>query len=761
MSMFFRRYINVNPKTKTFCALLMSFLLGTLVAVLVTGCQRPTATTADTTNVTETLSEQELQEEFDAKVEAKLKAAPAEQTSIEPGADGRAKEADALPKGDSADQAAAQDRSSKKKPASKEEEGTTIAAVDKSANPDMQSGDWTQWGGSRFRNNIPVAQGIPAVWNPGKIDRKTGEWNKEEAVNIKWVAPVGSQTYGNPVVANGRVFVGTNNGNGYLKRYPADVDLGCLIAFDEKDGSFLWQFSAEKLPTGRVHDWPLQGICCSPYVEGDIAWFVSSRGEVICADAEGFYDGEDDGPVTNELGRLFDVMKEESEDDPFAAAVKILDEGKLDEALRERFKTSGLELPEQVEVKADEQGKKWTLQAEVGGTPRTIKAMVQGPRISVYKVISPADKDEADVIWRLDMMNDLGVSQHNMASCSVTALGDILFVCTSNGVDESHINIPAPDAPSFIAVDKTTGEVHWTDKSPGVNILHGQWSSPAVAELGGVPQVIFAGGDSWLYSFRADKGEDGNPELLWKFDCNPKTSKYILGGRGTRNEIIATPVIYDGLVYVAVGQDPEHGEGEGHLWCIDPTKRGDVSPQLAVHVSDRNKPIPHRRLQAVIEEQGETAIDNPNSAVVWHFAQHDQNGDGDIEFHEEMHRSISTCAIKDDLLFVPDFSGIFHCVDAKTGEVYWSYDMLSAAWGSAMIVEDRVYVGDEEGDISVFRLSSDPQVAMKDDGGELVPLEAINMLSSVYSTPIVANGVMYIANRTHLFAIAPTSEAAE
>ncbi len=57
---------------------------------------------------------------------------------------------------------------------------------------------------------------------------------------------------------------------------------------------------------------------------------------------------------------------------------------------------------------------------------------------------------------------------------------------------------------------------------------------------------------------------------------------WILGGSGTRNNIIATPVIYDGLVYVAVGQDPEHGEGIGHLWCIDPTKRGDVSPTLAV-----------------------------------------------------------------------------------------------------------------------------------------------------------------------------------
>ena len=135
---------------------------------------------------------------------------------------------------------------------------------------------------------------------------------------------------------------------------------------------------------------------------------------------------------------------------------------------------------------------------------------------------------------------------------------------TSNGVDESHIALPRYDAPSFICVQKSTGKVLWTDNSPGRNVLHGQWSSPAYGVLGGVPQVIFGGGDGWLYGFAAE-GENGQSKLLWKFDCNPKDSKYLLGGRATRNHIIATPVIYDGLVYVGVGEDPEHGEGERAL----------------------------------------------------------------------------------------------------------------------------------------------------------------------------------------------------
>jgi outer membrane protein assembly factor BamB len=309
-------------------------------------------------------------------------------------------------------------------------------------------------------------------------------------------------------------------------------------------------------------------------------------------------------------------------------------------------------------------------------------------------------------------------------------------------------------------MDKNTGEVFWTDKSPGKNILHGQWSSPAAAVLGGVPQVIFPGGDGWVYSFRADRGKDGQPELLWEFDANPKQTEWALGGSGTRNNIIATPVIYNGLVYLAVGQDPEHGEGIGHLWCIDPTRRGDVSPQLALKIEgDQRVPLPRRRLQAVIPEDGEMAVENPNSAAVWHYSTYDRNGDGEIDFEEEIHRAVGTVAIKDDLLFVSDFSGLFHCVDANTGIPHWTYDMLAAAWGSPLIVNGYVYIGDEDGDVSIFRLSADPKVAMKDWDGEMVPINAdedgyeVNMGNSVYSTPVVANDVLYIASKNRLFAI--------
>ncbi len=525
------------------------------------------------------------------------------------------------------------------------EEDPTAKALTDIAKINVGEHDWPQWGGWHARNNTPDATNIPAEW-----DVSSGE-------NILWSAPLGSQSYGNAVVANGQVYVGTNNHHGYLKRYPKTVDLGVLACFDSQTGEFLWQHSSRKLSTGRVHDWPDQGICCAPFVDGERLWFVTSRGEVRCLDTQGFRDGENDGP----------------------------------------FKSEDVEAA-----------------------------------------------DEADVIWVYDMMGKNGVSQHNMCSCSVTSAGNLLFVNTSNGVDESHISIPAPDAPSFMALNRDTGEVLWTDKSPGENILHGQWSSPTFAVFGETPQILFAGGDGWVYSFVPEGDGAGNAKLLWKFDCNPKTSKWELGGAGTRNNIIATPVVYDGMVYVAVGQDPEHGEGLGHLWCIDPLKKtdgSDVSPTFAVD-ADGN-PLPRRRLQAVNERKGEKAIENPDSAALWHYNGGDINGNGEIDWEEEMHRSCGTVAIKDDILYISDFSGLFHCLNARTGEPYWTYDLFAQAWGSPLIVDDKVYIGDEDGDVAIFEHAADAKE----------PITEISMNNSVYSTPIVAGGVLFISNKSTLYAI--------
>jgi outer membrane protein assembly factor BamB len=217
-------------------------------------------------------------------------------------------------------------------------------------------------------------------------------------------------------------------------------------------------------------------------------------------------------------------------------------------------------------------------------------------------------------------------------------------------------------------------------------ILHGQWSTPTVGKIGDVVQVVSAQGDGWVRGYEATTGKK-----LWEFDTNPKDSVW----QKTRNELIATPVIYDGLVYIANGQDPEHGEGVGHLYCIDATKRGDIT----------------------------------KTGQVWHY--------------DKIRRSVSTASIQDGLVYYADFSGFLHCLDAKTGQVKWTHDMLAAIWGSTIIIGDKLYLGDEDGDVVVMQTGATKKLLAEN-----------NLGSSVYSTPVPANGVMFIASRNQLFALA-------
>ena len=450
--------------------------------------------------------------------------------------------------------------------------------------PAARAQDWPMWGGTADRNMVSES---PA--------RLPSEWDVESGRNVRWVAGLGSQTYGNPVVAGGRVFVGTNNEALYDKEIVGDK--GILLAFDAASGEFLWQMVSDKLASGRVNDWPYQGVCSSPLVEGDRLYYVTNRGEVLALDVAGMADGND-GPFTDEsLG-------------------------------------------------------------------------------------SPTD---GDILWRFDMMEELGAFPHNMSNASPVAFGDLLFINTSNGQDETHVNVPSPRTPVIIALDKTTGELVWEQNHVGENILHGQWSAAGVAEVAGVTQVIMGEGDGWVRGYVAATGE-----TLWEFDTNPPDSIW----PRTRNNVISTPVILDDRLYIANGQDPEHGEGIGHLYAIDATKRGDIT----------------------------------ESGRLWHY--------------DAIRRSISTAAVKDGILYLPDFSGFLHALDIETGEPLWVHDTFAAVWGSPVIADDKLYLGDEDGDVVVLRPGRTEEV-----------IAEMNMGSSVYSSAVPANGVLYIASRNRLFAL--------
>ncbi len=435
--------------------------------------------------------------------------------------------------------------------------------------PGAQSEQAAMFGNTPSRNMVSGETGLPA------------EWDVSSGLNVKWSQPVGSQAYAGPVVFDGQVYVGTNNEG--LRDPDATGDRGVVMAFNAESGEFLWQVTHTKLPAGRVNDWPLQGVCSTPFIGDGRVYYVSNQAHVVALDTAG------------------------------------------------------------------------------------------------------------DLLWSFDMINEVDAFPHNLATSSPLVVGDIVFASTGNGVDEGHIALPSPFGASFVALDKNTGELLWDSALPGEAILHGTWTNPAYGVIDGTPQVIFPGGDGWLYSFVPETGE-----LIWKFDLNPKDSEWALGGRGTRNNVLATPVIYDGKVLVGVGQDPEHGEAPGNFWVIDGSGSGDIT----------------------------------ETNVVWRL-------DG-----EEINRTMSTVAIADGIVYIADLSGFLYAHDLETGERLWTYDAFAAVWGSPFVADGKVYLGDEDGDVVVLQA-----------GRELVELGEYNMGAAVYTTPVAQDGVLYVLSRNRLFAL--------
>ena len=473
--------------------------------------------------------------------------------------------------------------------------------------------DWPQWGGRDDRNMVSDEKGLPESFVPGTKSPQGTGIDLATTCNVKWIARLGSQTLGNPTVAGGRVFLGTND-DGLVDPRAKPTKGGLLVCLDEATGTPLWHLPVPRFETQvsdlRYDDMNL-GICSSPTVDGNRVYLVTNRCEVLSLDVAGTAAGN----------------------------------------------------------------------------------------------------------WRYDIMRELNVWPQDAANCSVLVHGDLVYACTSNGVDRSHVRVPSPLAPSLIALDKKTGRLAAVDDEKiGMRLFHGQWSSPSLGVVNGRPLVFFGAGDGVVYAFEALARVPDRPVFLkkiWSFDCNPPEYK-IVGGkrvnyrdgdvrrhRGNANdgqflgpsEIIATPVFYKNRVYVATGQDPAHGRGRGMLSCIDATKTGDVTI----------------------------------GGKVWTY--------------DRIGRSLSTVAIADGLLYAADTLEGLHCLDADTGQCYWFQSLGSEVWGSPYVADGKVYLGTKKG-LTVMAAGKQPKL-----------LADVHLGTPCYCTPVAANGVLYVTSQRYLWAV--------
>jgi outer membrane protein assembly factor BamB/HEAT repeat protein len=300
------------------------------------------------------------------------------------------------------------------------------------------------------------------------------------------------------------------------------------------------------------------------------------------------------------------------------------------------------------------------------------------------------DNTAADIIWQLDMPA-LGVFPHEACNSEVLALGDLLFVSTSNGQNEGHTRVPSPHAPSLIAVNKRSGELVWRAIGAGDKVLHGSWSSPVAADINGQIQVLFGGGDGWLRAYDAASGQE-----VWRFDGNPKDAPWLpRAGVLSRNFIIASPVFADGRVFLAMGQSPGHYNAPSFVYAISPNGHGDIT----------------------------------NTGVLW--------------TSNEVGRVVATPIMKDGLLYVGDVGGTVHCLDAASGKQLWTHETNDAIWGCFILAGDRLYVGNAQGLMTVLRAGRKKEL-----------LAQIEMDAPLYSRPAVVGNSLYLATANRLYLIA-------
>lgn len=490
---------------------------------------------------------------------------------------------------------------------------TTFAAALILAAGAALASDQPQWGQKHSRNLASDETGLADTFDPATKK------------NVKWVAKLGSVTHSSPIVAGGRVFIGTNN---EVPRNPRHIgDRGVIMCFDEKDGSLLWQLVVPKMEADPFLDWPKMGICSPPTVEGDKVYVATNRGEIMCLDSHGLANGNDG----------------------------YADEGKH--------------------------------MAPAGAPPEEV---------------SPTD---ADILWLFDMPREVGVHLHDSTHVSILADGNFLYVNTCNGVDNTHRKIRSPNAPSLIVLDKTTGKLLAQDgESIGPRIFHCTWSSPALGLVNGRKRIFFGGGDGVCYAFEA-LGEPLPAELpltlkrVWRFDCDPtapkeNVSQYQGNRKISPSNISGMPVFYKDRVYIEAGGDVWHGKPQAWLKCIDATKSGDIT-------------------------QG-----------------------GELWSYPLSSHSMTTPAIHDGLLYATDCGRKVHCVDAETGKPYWTHDTKGEFWGSTLVADGKLFFGTRKGDFWILAAGKEKKV-----------LSTIELGNPISGTPTAANGVVYIATMTQLFAV--------
>ncbi|MCK5703978.1 MAG: PQQ-binding-like beta-propeller repeat protein, partial [Cyclobacteriaceae bacterium] len=216
--------------------------------------------------------------------------------------------------------------------------------------------------------------------------------------------------------------------------------------------------------------------------------------------------------------------------------------------------------------------------------------------------------------------------------------------------------------------------------------------------------LFFAGPDGIVYAFEALSQSASHEQVqsfkkVWQFDCDPAAPKedihdYLRNRDESPVNFMGMPVFYKNRIYITVGGDIWWGKREAWLKCIDASKTGDIT------------------------ESGE----------IWSHP---------LELH-----SVATPAISNGLVYVTDCGKNLHCIDAENGNTYWTHKLKQASWSSALVADKKVYVGSQGRDFWILEEGKGKNV-----------LDSMIFDRPIHSTPVAANGVLYISTENRLYAI--------
>jgi outer membrane protein assembly factor BamB len=501
-----------------------------------------------------------------------------------------------------------------------------------SANGALLAADQPQWGQAWSRNMVSSERGLPDQFDPAS------------GRNVAWTAQLGTEAHSSPVIAGGRVYIGTNNGEPRDPRHQGDR--GVLMCLDERDGRLLWQLVVPKREDDPYLDWPNSGISSPATVEGDRVYLVDNRGEVLCLDVHGLGNGND-GPYHDEGTHM---------------------------ALR-------------------------------GAPPMQPGAL------------------DADVIWLFDLTSGAGIWSHDAAHSSILIRGNHLYLNTGTGVDNTHVRIRTPEAPSLVVLDKRTGQLLARDNEQiAPRIFHSTWSAPSLGSIDGQERIFFCGGNGVVYAFEplvgdlSANGPTGDQLALeavlplplslrrvWQFDFDPAGPKenvhrYHGNRRESPSNIYGMPVFHDNHLFVAGGGDVFWGKNQAWLKCLDPSKPGDPS----------------------------------RAAEVWSYT---------LERHV-----MATPAVQDGLVFIADCGQTLHCVDEHTGKLYWKHQLDGEIWASPLVADGKVFLGTRRGEFVIFAASKQEKL-----------LSTVTLGSPISATAAAANNTLFVATMTRLYAVRQNS----